>query len=66
MTRAALTRPTLTRPMLTRPTLTRYCGMTGEAGNLVLVEQGALRAVGRGDLVTAVTPGYRHAHLHGC
>jgi hypothetical protein len=48
--------------------VTRRHSVTGEAGNLVVVEQGALRAADVRDLsaVSAViTPGYRHAHLHG-
>ena len=48
--------------------LTRQHSVTGEAGNLVIVEQGTLRAADVRDfsaVSAAITPGYRHAHLHG-
>jgi hypothetical protein len=37
-------------------------GTAGQAGNLAVVEEGALLS---GALRAVVTPGYRHAHLHG-
>src|SRR4029078_6156426 len=40
-----------------RAGLLRGAGAAGNAGNLAVVKQGALRVV--------VTPSHRHAHLHG-
>src|ERR1700722_3615478 len=66
--RGACGRPAVADLTLVPARVTGQDSVTGEAGNLVVVEQGALRAADVRNLnaVSAViTPGYRHAHLHG-